>query len=63
MTPVRLVRVTRSLRAMALLVALAGCATVERHVTVYQQDDRGGLYPAGPMSGEPAYFVGWRLYR
>jgi len=50
--------------AGALVCALAaGCATVDRHVTVYQTDDRGGLYPAGPLSGEPAYHVGWRIYR
>jgi hypothetical protein len=49
--------------ATVLLVALASCATVERHVTVYQTEDRGGIYPAGPISGEPAYHVGWRLFR
>jgi hypothetical protein len=46
-----------------LVAALASCATVERHVTVWQVDDPGGVYPAGPMSGDPAYFVGWRLFR
>ncbi|MFO1157235.1 MAG: hypothetical protein U1E60_00190 [Reyranellaceae bacterium] len=46
----------------ALVVALAGCATMERHVTVWQAADPGGVYPSGPLSGEPAYFVGWHVY-
>lgn len=44
-------------------VFLTGCAKVDRHVTVYQTDDRGGLYPAGTISGEPTYHVGWRIFR
>jgi len=44
-------------------VLITGCAKVDRHVTVYQTDDRGGLYPAGAISGEPTYHVGWRIFR
>ncbi|MGD9884299.1 MAG: hypothetical protein AB7F22_29295 [Reyranella sp.] len=71
MRPVSLVRMARAgwaemlgVAPAALLVAvLSSCARVDRHVTVYQTDDRGGLYPAGPLSGEPTYHVGWRIYR
>lgn len=49
--------------SVLVTVSLAGCAKVDRHVTVYQTDDRGGLYPAGPISGEPTYHVGWRIPR
>ena len=44
-------------------VLLTACAKVARHITVYQTDDRGGLYPAGTISGEPTYHVGWRIFR
>ena len=58
-----LARLARSAGVGVLVTAITGCATVNRHVTVYQSDDRGGLYPAGPISGEPSYHVGWRIYR
>jgi hypothetical protein len=50
------------LLALAVLAA-AGCARVERHVVVWRADDPGGVYPSGPLNGDPAYFVGWRVAR
>jgi len=61
--PAGLFWAAREAAVIVLVAALASCATVERHVTVWQVDDPGGVYPAGPMSGDPAYFVGWRLFR
>jgi hypothetical protein len=47
----------------AFLTILAGCAG--NQFNAYRKDAPGGVYPAGEMSGEPAYYVGWRhrLYR
>jgi hypothetical protein len=41
----------------ALVTTLIGCSN---NVTAWRKDDPGGLYPAGEMSGEPTFGVGWR---
>ncbi|WP_395713332.1 hypothetical protein [Reyranella sp.] len=59
-----LVRRARAAGVGAIAAALlTGCSKIDRHVTVYQTDDRGGLYPADTSSGEPTYHVGWRIFR
>ena len=42
---------------------LVGCA--DRGITAWRKDDPGGVYPAGEMSGEPTFGIGYRhrLYR
>jgi hypothetical protein len=41
----------------ALVTALAGCGD---NVTAWRKDNSGGLYPAGEISGEPTFGIGWR---
>ena len=41
----------------ALVTALVGCSD---NVTAWRKDNSGGLYPAGEISGEPTFGVGWR---
>jgi hypothetical protein len=41
----------------ALATILAGCGD---NVTAWRKDNSGGLYPAGEISGEPTFGIGWR---
>jgi len=41
----------------ALVTVLVGCSD---NVTAWRKDDPGGLYPAGEISGEPTFGIGWR---
>jgi hypothetical protein len=41
----------------ALVTVLIGCSD---NVTAWRKDDTGGLYPAGEISGEPTFGIGWR---
>ena len=45
----------------AFVTTLVGCSD---NVTAWRKDDPGGLYPAGEISGEPTFGIGWhrRLY-
>lgn len=45
------------------VTVLVGCA--DRGITAWRKDDSGGIYPAGEMSGEPTFGIGYRhrLYR
>ena len=47
----------------AFVAVLAGCDA--QGITAWRKDDPGGIYPAGEMSGEPTYGIGWRrrLYK
>lgn len=45
--------------AACLALMLAACVTVGRP-TGYSREAPAGVYPAGELSGPPAYFVGWK---
>jgi hypothetical protein len=38
---------------LTMALPLAGC------LTAYTREAPGGVYPEGPLSGPPTYFVGW----
>ncbi|GEP52874.1 hypothetical protein [Reyranella soli] len=63
MTPVKPALLARWACLGALVTVLAGCEG--EGITAWRKDDPGGIYPAGEMSGEPAFGIGWRhrLYR
>jgi len=56
-TAVKPARVARWACLGALVTALVGCSD---NVTAWRKDNSGGLYPAGEISGEPTFGVGWR---
>ena len=55
--PANPARVARWACLGALVTVLVGCSD---NVTAWRKDDPGGLYPAGEISGEPTFGVGWR---
>ena len=57
LTPANPARLARWACLGALVTVLVGCGD---NVTAWRKDDPGGLYPAGEMSGEPTFGVGWR---
>ena len=57
MTPGNPARMARWACLGALVTVLVGCSD---NVTAWRKDNSGGLYPAGEISGEPTFGVGWR---
>ena len=57
MTSYKPARLARWACLGALATVLAGCGD---NVTAWRKDNSGGLYPAGDISGEPTFGIGWR---
>ena len=57
LTPANSARLARWACLGALVTVLVGCSD---NVTAWRKDDSGGLYPAGEISGEPTFGIGWR---
>jgi hypothetical protein len=57
LTAVKPARLARWACLGALVTALVGCSD---SVTAWRKENSGGLYPAGDISGEPTFGVGWR---
>lgn len=57
LTPANLARLARWACLGVLVTVLVGCSN---NVTAWRKDDSGGLYPAGEISGEPTFGIGWR---
>ena len=57
LTPANPARLARWACLGALVTVLVGCSD---NVTAWRKDNSGGLYPAGDISGEPTFGVGYR---
>src|SRR6266404_4355107 len=51
--PRRLSKLIGVLAGLTVALPLAGC------LTAYTREAPGGVYPEGPLSGPPSYYVGW----
>lgn len=57
LTPANPARLARWACLGALAAVLVGCSD---NVTAWRKDNSGGLYPAGNISGEPTFGIGYR---